>query len=117
MTLTFPASGSTATDATATPGKIFSEITSDDDAYWGAIVYFPATFTGTDSVTVRWAIYDIAGATITDKFIYARTYTGSQAAEPALYIPLIPGKRYRLLIERLAGTDRTFTWYIVKQTG
>jgi len=117
MTLTFPANGSTVTDATASPGKIFSEITSDDDAYWGAMVYVPAAFTGSDAVTLRWAIYDIAGATITGKYVYKKDILGDQSTEPAIYFPPIAGKRYRLLLERTAGTDRTFTWYIIKQTG
>ena len=114
MTLTFTANGSTATTASE---ATLSEITSDDDAYWGGMVYVPATFTGTDSVILKWYIYDINAATITAKIIYAKTITGDQSAEPGIYFPPIAGKRYRLTIQRLAGTDRTFTWYIIKQTG
>ena len=114
MTLTFPASGSTATTASE---ATLSEITSDDDAYWGGMLYFPATFTTGDQVVVKWYIYDINAATITAKIVYARTFTHSQASEPAVYFPPIAGKRYRLTLQRTAGTDRTFTWYIIKQTG
>ena len=114
MTLTFPANGSTASTASE---ATLSEITSDDDAYWGAMVYVPSAFTTGDQVTLKYYIYDINAATITAKIIYAKTITDSQAAEPGIYFPPIAGKRYRLTIQRILGTDRTFTWYIIKQTG
>jgi hypothetical protein len=114
MTLTFSANGSTATTASE---ATLSEITSDDDAYWGAMVYVPSTFTTGDSVIMKFYIYDINATTITGKIVYARTITDSQAAEPGFYFPPVAGKRYRLTIQRLLGTDRTFTWYIIKQTG
>lgn len=114
MTLTFPANGATATTASE---ATLNEITSDDDAYWGAMVIVPAAFTGTDSAIIKFYTYDINAATITGKIQYPKTITGSQAAAPVIYIPLVPCKRYRLTIQRLAGTDRTFTWHIIKQTG
>ena len=114
MTLTFPASGATATTASE---ATISEITSDDDAYWGAIIYFPAAFTTGDTVVIKFYIYDINATTITGKIVYNKTVSDSQVANPAYYIPLIPGKRYRLTLQRTLGTDRTFTWYIVRQTG
>lgn len=114
MTLTFPASGSTASTASEVTTN---EITSDDDAYWGAMVFVPATFTGSDTVEIRFYIYDINAATITGKVVYLETPTGSQANAPGIYFPPIAGKRYRLTLKRTFGTDRTFTWYIIKQTG
>jgi len=114
MTLTFPANGSTATTASE---ATLSEITSDDDAYWGAMVYVPSAFTTGDTVTIKFYIYDINAASITGKIVYEKIIVDSQAAEPGIYFPPIPGKRYRLTIQRTLGTDRTFTWYIIKQTG
>ncbi len=114
MTLTFPANGATATTASEVT---LSEITTDDDAYWGAMVFVPATFTGTDTVEFRFLIYDVNAATITGKIVYYKSITGDQSASPAFYFPPTVGRRYRLTIKRTAGTDRTFTWHIIKQTG
>lgn len=114
MTLTFSANGSTATTASE---ATLSEITSDDDAYWGAMVYVPATFVSGDAVEFRFYIYDINAATITGKIVYYKFITGDQSSSPAFYFPPVAGKRYRLTIKRTSGTDRTFTWYIIKQTG
>ena len=114
MTLTFPTDGATATTASE---ATLSEITSDDAAYWGAMVFVPAAFTGTDSVTIKFYTYDNEAATITGKIQYVKTILGSQAAAPTFYIPLVPCLRYRLTIQRIAGTDRTFNWHIIKQTG
>ena len=114
MTLTFTANGSTATTASE---ATTNEITSDDDAYWGAMVYVPSTFVSGDAMEIRFYIYDINAATITGKILYYKFITGDQSASPAFYIPPTAGKRYRLTFKRTAGTDRTFTWYIIKQTG
>ncbi|SRR5580765_1935822 len=114
MTLTFPANGSTASTASE---ATLSEITSDDDAYWGAMVYVPATFTGSDLVEIRFYVYDINATTITGKVVYYDAIGGDQSMSPSYYYPPVAGKRYRLTIKRIGGTDRTFTWYIIKQTG
>jgi hypothetical protein len=114
MTLTFPNNGATATTASE---ATVNEITSDDDAYWGAMVFVPATFTSTDSMEIKFYTYDINAATITGKVQYFKSITGDQSQSPAFYIPITPCKRYRLTFKRTVGTDRTFTWHIIKQTG
>jgi len=114
MTLTFPANGATLTTASE---ATVNEITSDDDQYWGAMVFIPAAFTGSDSVEVRFYVYDINAATITGKCIYYDLITGDQSQSPPFYYPVTPCRRYRLTFKRVGGTDRTLTWYIVKQTG
>jgi len=114
MTLTFTANGSTATTASE---ATLNEITADDDEYWGAMVFVPSAFTTGDTVEIRFYAYDINAATITGKIYLLHTISGDQSANPAIYFPLIPCRRYRLTIKRTAGTDRTFTWQIIKQTG
>ena len=109
-----PANGST---ATTTSEDIFSEITSNDDAYWGGMVFVPSAFTGSDAVEIRFYIYDINAATITGKNTYYKKIIGDQSTTPGIYIPPTFGRRYRLTLKRTAGTDRTFTWYIIRQSG
>ena len=113
MTLSISASGSQLTTASEVT---INEITSDDLNYWGAMIFVPAAFTGTDSATIKFYVYDTVPTAAT-RIQYVKSFTGSQAASPSFYIPLVPTTRYKITIQRTAGSDRTFTWLVLKQTG
>jgi hypothetical protein len=113
MALTIPANGSTATTSSE---ATLSEITSNDLAYWGAMVFVPSAFTTGDTAVIKFYVWDI-NPTATSRIQYVKTISDSQASAPSFYIPLVPTTRYKLTIQRTAGTDRTFTWQIIKQTG
>jgi hypothetical protein len=115
LTLTYPNSGSTA--STASEATI-NEITSNDLQYWGAQVFIPSTtFTTGDVVELKFYGYAIAG-TPSLEVVYYKKLTGALSyLETEINFPPTPCTRYRLTIKRLFGTDRTWRWQIVKQTG
>jgi hypothetical protein len=113
LALTFPNNGSTATTVSE---ATVNEITSDVDAYYGAQVFIPATFTTGDSMEIKWYIWDIAGAAVKELY-YKKLVGAASYLEKCINFPLTPSRRYRLTFKRLGGVDRTFTWLIVKQTG
>lgn len=45
----------------------------------------------------------------------SKDYSGVQAS-PAVYIPTLPTKEFKVSIQRTAGTDRAVTWQLVQFT-
>jgi hypothetical protein len=114
MTLTEAANGSTATTATETT---INEITSDDLQYWGAMVFIPSAFTTGDTMEIKFYVYATAGTPSLESLYYVPLTGATSYTETAIYFPPVATKRYRLTFKRTGGTDRTFKWQIVKQTG
>lgn len=114
MTLTESASGSTATTSSE---ATVNEITADDLNYWGAYVFIPSAFTTGDTMEIKWYTYAIATTASVECLYYVPLTGATSYTETAIYFPLVPTRRYRLTFKRTAGTDRTFKWQIVKQTG
>jgi hypothetical protein len=114
MTLTETINGSTATTASEVT---INEITSDDLNYWGGAVFIPATFVAGDAMEIRFYIWQ-SNATASVQCLYYIPLVGEATPkETAVYLPPVATKRYRLTFKRTAGTDRTFKWQIIKQTG
>jgi len=114
MTLTESANGSTSTTATE---DTINEITSDDLQYWGAMVFIPAAFTTGDTMEIRFYTWESAGTPSLQCLYYVPLTGATSYTETAIYFPPTATKRYRLTFKRTGGTDRSFKWQILKQTG
>lgn len=115
MALTIPDNGATATTASE---ATINEITSDDLQHWGAQVFIPAsTFTTGDVIEIRFYGYAINGTPSLECLYYKKVTGQLTYLEREINFPLTPCTRYRLTFKRLSGTDRTWKWQILKQTG
>lgn len=100
MTLTF--TNGTITSS-ATEQNLF-DITTDDHY---ATYIFTHNMTATETIVIKVYVRDENASTM--RTYQTETLTGVQA-DPAIFIPFVPTKQYRVSIQRTAGTDRAFTW-------
>ena len=88
---------------TASEANLF-DITADNHyACW----LFLHNMTATETFVIRVYVRDQNGAVM--RLYEQETFTGVQAV-PAIFIPFVTTKQYRVSIQRTAGTDRAVTW-------
>ena len=100
MALSF-VDGNVTTDGTE---QNLFDITADNHfATW----IFTHNMASGDSVTIKVYVYDNNATTL--RLYESVTLTDAQSI-PAMFIPFIPTKEYKVSIQRVAGTDRNYTW-------
>lgn len=107
MVLTF-VDGSQAVTSAET--DLFSTVTADKHfACW----VFCHNMAAGDTYKARIYVYDQnAGA---ERVYKTKQFTFEDlAGDPAVFLPFVPSKRYRVSLQKIAGTDRTFTWQRVE---
>lgn len=103
MTLTFT-KGTVTTDGTE---QTLFDTTSDN--YFAAYVFLHNMVSG-DTIEIRVYVLDDQASTMRLYDLY--TKTGSQPS-PALYLPTIPAREYKVTIKRTAsgaGGDKVYNW-------
>jgi hypothetical protein len=80
------------------------DITSDSHfATW----IFTHNMQSGDAVTIRVYVYDENTTTL--RLYDLQGLVGVQSS-PAIFIPFLPSRRYKVSIQRTAGTDRLYSW-------
>lgn len=82
------------------------------DAHFATYVFRHNMQAG-DTVTIK--VYVLDENTATMRLYQTESYSEVQA-DPALFIPFMPTKQYRVSIQRTAGTDRAYTWQRIQST-
>lgn len=104
MTITFT-DGSQA--STASEADIFNVTADKHYAVW----IFTHNMASGDQLRIKVYVKDQNGAAMR---LY-RTFTLTDAqTDPAYFVAFLPTKQYQVSIQRLAGTDRTYTWQRVE---
>lgn len=68
---------------------------------------FLNAMTGTETFLIKVYIYDQNGATY--RLAESESLVGA-LDPPSIFLPFISGKRYKVSIQRTAGTDRAVAW-------
>ena len=104
MVLSFDADGSQAvTDAEV---ELFAAQT-DEKTYWCKV--FCNDMMAGDTYIIRTYVQDENASTT--RVLYEDEVTFSDIEDqPTYYIPPVPTNSFRVTMEKLSGTDRTFTW-------
>lgn len=102
MVLNFADSGTATT--TASEASIFSQIILD--ALHACMIHLEA-MTSTETFVVKVYVWDSADAV--ERQFQISTFTGVQAS-PSVLFDFQPSKRYRLSIQRTAGTDKQISY-------
>src|SRR5687767_8008558 len=96
-----PTNGTTTTTASE---QTISEVTGVQHyAHW----LYLNNMTASETFRIKVYVYDQTSST------YRQYLTQDQIgvqASPAYYIPFIPARRYKVTIQRTAGSDRSVTW-------
>jgi len=86
------------------------DITSDQHfATW----LFTHNMQSGDTITIKVYVLDENAAVM--RLYETQTVTGAQT-DPAIFIPFIPTKQYKVSIQRTAGTDRSFNWMRIQSS-
>jgi hypothetical protein len=80
------------------------------DAHHATWLFLNA-MTGTETFVIKVYVQDQNGAAY--RIAEQETLTGAQDP-PSIYIPFLPSKKYKVSIQRTAGTDRAVTWQRVE---
>lgn len=99
--------GTTTTAATET--NLFDIAADNHYATW----LFLHNMTATETFVIR--VYVRDQNTLTMRLYEQETITGVQSI-PAVFIPFVTTKQYRVSIQRTAGTDRAVTWQRIETT-
>ena len=106
---------------TFTPGTVMT-ITSEADiftpittpaGYYGLHIH-TQNMTGTETFVIKVYTWD-SNATAQFRLFDTVTLTGDQTND-ANFVPMIPTERYKVTVQKTAGTDRVLNYVIVAQT-
>jgi hypothetical protein len=96
------ANGTTTTDGSE---QTLFDITSD--AHFATWIFAHNMQAG-DSIVIKVYVYDDNAATY--RVYETQTLSGVQSLGTATFSPFVPTRRYKVSIQRIAGTDRAYTW-------